>query len=323
MFKMDPAMHLEEMVETRHRKRAFEAPFPDPVAGEYFTDALLTGPDRDPFFQALAALDVHLNYFQRTKASQRQPQAEEGHERHSLFKTSLFVDCPGIEGELVKNYRRRRAPIELTQPMSVADLLRKIIDDGEGDGVYVASSALDSYDKPTGNYRVTEDKVFLYNPDDEVIDIMQERYASEGIDIAGFEDVKRLCLPPDFVHFRDRELPVRKGKIGSRTQLAMNAPVYLDGGRVFLIRQTVYDDCAIGKTAMFDRNGLAAEFFLAREEGLSSALKRKITAGSYIDRDEGVVGVLRTYHPRNKRERREYIIPPPALQLRGIPFPTH
>jgi hypothetical protein len=96
---------------------------------------------------------------------------------------------------------------------------------------------------------------------------------------------------------------------------AMTVPIVLGGGRVYMIKQTVYDHGDIGKTVMFDKNGLAAEFFLAREEGLSDSLREGINEGSYFDADDRTVGVLRTYHPHDKFERKEYLVPPASLAL--------
>lgn len=103
----------------------------------------------------------------------------------------------------------------------------------------------------------------------------------------------------------------------------MTVPVLLGGGKVYMIKQTVYDHGDIGKVAVFGKDGLEAEFFLGKAEELPETLRKQVTESSYIDQQAGVVGVLRTYQPNDKLEREERIVSPDEIGLYRVILQAH
>jgi hypothetical protein len=263
------------------------------------TDTLLL---EDRIFRSMIALNVAINYYQRTKVPGSR--YAEGVERDKtsdrpLFTAALYVDCPEIEQRAVHD------TVHLRGPLRGPDLERLLLAE-EGDGAYVA------YTAPEGILLSEERHIIMLDPTPIVA---QAREARPDLDVRNYGDVlaSGIYLPHDFVGFADTAIDLKR--LGGRTRHAVTTPVLLGGGKVYMIKQTVYDGGNVGKTVMFDKDGLAAEFFLAKADGLSPGLRAAVRDSSFFDRQEGVVGVLRSYGPGDKRERSEYLVPPAGLSM--------
>ena len=305
-------MNLEALTEEEHDGLGGAmnaAPLPEDQHS-YFTDSLLVGRHRDHFFQGLAAINVCINYAQLTKG---RPAYHEGRERHSLFTASLYVECLSLEPKVVSNPVDDSERVELTKDLSIREVIAKLLHDGEGDGAYIVYRS----DEKPGKYKVSTKRHLMARHRSDVVRTIREDRPEESV--KGIHDVFRLYLPSDFVHFSDIKLDV--DHIGSRTETALNVPIYLGGGKVYSLKQTVYNNGGVGKVCLFTRDGLSAEFFLGKADELESP-RRRIATSNYVDPAEGVVAILRTYHPANKGDRREYVIQPEALQLPRIALPS-
>ncbi len=268
-------------------------------AREYGVE-LLVGPAADPFFQTLVGMNVRTNYFQRTKKGARH-HYREGEERNlhcdvPLLGTALLVNCPDIEAHHVQDN------VDLQGPLTFADLEQRLLEQERSDGahiVYVGDSGIHASSHPH--------KLFV-DPRPIVTDLRDSQP-----EIRNFADALGRYLPPDFVHFGATSLQFRE--IGCRTSSAMMVPILAGEGIAYILKQTVYDHGDVGKVVVADKNGIAAEFFLAKVDGLSPKLRTVVRDDSYFDRQEGIVGVLRTYAPGDKSSRCEYLIPPAALDF--------
>jgi len=268
-------------------------------AREYGVE-LLVGPAADPFFQTLVRMNVGTNYFQRTKTGARHHYAE-GAERNAhcdvpLLGTALLVNCPDIEVHHVQDH------VDLQGPLTFADLEQRLLEHEGSDGAHIV------YAGEMGLYASSNPHKLFVDPRPIVAGLRDSQP-----EIRNFADVLGRYLPPDFVHFGATSLQFRE--IGCRTSSTMMVPILAGQGMAYLLKQTVFDHGDVGKVVVADKNGIAAEFFLAKADELSPKLRTVVRPDSYFDRQEGIVGVLRTYSSGDKRSRCEYLIPPSALNL--------
>ena len=188
------------------------------------SDNVLLGPNPDPIFRSLVELNVGVNYINRTRTLGIHYHEGVERDRKSvspLFTATLYVDVPGIEQRAVQDH------VDLVGPLSIDDLERKLISE-EGDGAYVA------YTVP-GGYHVSQGRhIMMVNPRP-IVERLKKAHPER--DIQKYVDVFDEYLPPDFVHFDDESLAV--GDIGSRTRFALTVPVLLEGGRTYMIKQSV------------------------------------------------------------------------------------
>lgn len=270
---------------------------------------ILVGPQRDPIFAMLAALNVRENYLERTVAKGLEDEYVEGEERahkHPLIGAVLFENFAGIEDFLSHDLCFKR--------QSLKKLEARILKEQSKDGGYIISYPQDGSD--TLKVSTRKDAVTITRRS--IVHAHNEREKPEHR-VKTFGELYARCLPSDFLILdSNRKISdEERYNIGTKTQAAF-AAAQISGKKSYVLKQTVIDGTGVGKVALFDESGLRAEFFLYRQsrEDIECRYGQLTNeeAYTYINPRQHVVGILRTYGDDKFSEaRKEFVITPQEL----------
>jgi hypothetical protein len=267
---------------------------------------ILAGPNRDYLFSMLSRLNVTENYLERTVARKLDDVYPEGVERahkNPIVGAVLFHSFPGIEDYLSHELEPTSQTFE--------ELETRLLSEEEKDGGYIISQAED------GRLQVSVDKDSVSITRKPLVEAHNAKVPPDKR-VKSFNELLPQYLPPDFLTIdANAEIPEKsRYNIGTRTQAALAAAL-TGGQKSYIMKQTVIDGAGVGKVAMFDQTGLRAEFFLYR--GTVEELESRygsIAQEDYINPEQRVVGILRTYgEDKSTEARKEYLITPADLGL--------
>lgn len=228
---------------------------------------------QDSLFRYLIKLNIIENYYKTVVL--RRLSVHEGTENHDCMGVLIVRDVPDI-----LKYLKQSVTFE---DVKTIDLKRKFVVEAKKDGAYILSG------------RELSNKVYLHN-------FVHRVFRIAGID--SIEDLHKRFLPSDFVV--SEGIAKQQELVGTRTLHAIAAGLH--GGKGCIIRQTVFGDAGVGKTALFDATGLAAEFILSQNKITTHPIDM------YFHPVKKVVGMLHTYG-ESKGERLTKIVAPADLGI--------
>jgi hypothetical protein len=226
--------------------------------------------ERDSLFRYLVKFSIVENYYKRALYSR----IRDGAENHDLIAPLIVRDLSTIRTHVRQNLEFRK--------LGDIDLKHTLIAEAKKDGAYVLDG------------RTLSNKVYLQN-------VVQKVLRDKGVKT--IENMQKHFLPEDFLH----DVKKHNDLIGTRTQNAISAGLL--GGKSYVVKQTAYGHSGLGKVCVFDKTGIAAEFFLKKDA------ESRLPSAHYYHPLRKIVGVLHEYPTKDKTNRVTATITPSDLNI--------